>query len=354
MFSLAYLAPEERVALLLKKMRETIKAPFKIDGFEFFLTLSVGLVGREKLKTADAEEALRLADGALNLAKKQGGDIVVHYREEIEKHYRDRLVMESGLRKAISTNELKMYYQPKVSLKTGLVSGVEALIRWQKSDGSFVSPADFIPVAEESGQILEIGDWVLRQTIADVKAWNAVIQRQVDVAINVSAIQLLHKNLVGDISALTDEQGLPRSIVELEITETAALEDFGRAIEKLEGLSRAGFSISLDDFGTGYSSLSYLQQMPVNKLKIDRAFVKDLSRGCKQETLTRTMLEMAHQMGLEVVAEGVETEEQLEILRDWNCEYVQGYLLAKPMPLTNLIDYLQNFSRLDSTRSASA
>jgi len=346
LFCFAYPKDPVDAKILVLGMKEVASEPFDIDGFEFYLHLSVGVVSGKHLQDGNSEDALRLADAALNLAKKRGGQRLVVYESWIAEKHSRRMEIEFGLRAAIQRDQFCLYYQPKISLVTGRVSGVEALLRWEHPEGP-ISPAEFIPIAEETGQVMEIGQWVIRQACKDVAAWNHSLKEPIPVAINVSAMQLLHTDVAKDFLDASKHFGIPLFLLEAEVTETAVIEDFSRALEKLNALHDMGVTIALDDFGTGYSSLNYLQRMPVDVLKIDRSFVQRLRiEALKDDSLVETMIGLAHQLDLCVVAEGVETQEQFDLLNKWECEHVQGYLFAKPMPLTDLLIFFNEFSFL--------
>ncbi len=338
LFCFAYPNDPIEADIIFQRMRESIARPFDIDGFEFYLHLTIGVVAGEHLIESTSEEALRLADGALNLAKQRGGDQIVMYESKIEEEHRQRMRIEMGLRHAQQDKEFELFYQPKIALSTGVIAGAEALIRWRQGE-IYTSPEDFIPVAEDSGQILEIGEWVMRQAVHDMSMWNANRTTPIHVAVNLSVKQLLYSDLAATIAKILKEKGVAFNLLELEITETAALTDFERALERLTELRSLGLKLSLDDFGTGYSSLSYLQRLPVQTLKIDSSFIQELAPGSHNEAIANTVISLAHRLNLDVVAEGVETEAQLNMLRSWRCEYVQGFLLAKPMKLQDFIVY---------------
>jgi len=348
LFCFAYPSDPIDASILIKRMQDEASAPFELEGFEFYLRLSVGMVSGKHLKNGTAEDALRLADAALNLSKKRGRDRVEYESWIAERHNR-RVEIEFGLRTAIQREEFSVFYQPKVSLQTGRICGAEALLRWESEEG-YISPAEFIPIAEETGQIMEVGQWVIEQACKDAAIWNRDSTFQfepIPVAINVSAVQLLHADVAGIIREATEKADIHLGLVEAEVTETAVIEDFSRALVKLQELHDMGVAIALDDFGTGYSSLNYLQRLPVDILKIDRGFVQQLRiEALKNESLVESIVSMAHQLDLKVVAEGVEVEAQAEQLLNWGCEYAQGYLIAKPMSLADFLVFKKEFAPL--------
>ncbi len=344
LFGIAFYESDIDLNALFLLLNEAVSRPLDAQGFEFYLGLNMGVVESSHTRQLSSDEILRRADGALSEAIRDAGRMLVVYQTEIEARAQQRIEMERGLRQALENEEFELFYQPKIDLQSGRVAGAEALLRWRHPEKGFVSPAEFIPVAEESGQILEIGRWVLNRAAEDVEMWNTGQRELVSVAVNISAKQLLHTDLGAVVLAAAERNDIPVNWMELEITETAALSDFDKALERLEQLTRLGIQLSLDDFGTGYSSLSYLQRLPVKTLKIDRSFVQALRPGSKDESLVEAIINMARQLSLYVVAEGVETEEQLQMLKDWRCQSVQGFLLARPMPLDDFIEFKQQFT----------
>lgn len=335
LFALVIPAVAERVEPLFQALQQQVAQVIQTQGFEFFLSLTLGAVALEPNHPACptcAEEVLRRADTALSQGKMRGGNQQIWYAEQMELEHRYRMELESGLRHAITRGELMVYYQPKARITDRCVVGAEALVRWRR-DGQIVSPAEFIPIAEESGQIVAIGEWVLRQACQAAVVWNRHRAEPVSVAVNLSARQLLHGDIVNRVAAVVEETGIPTTLLELEITESAALTDIETTLAKLVALRQLGIKLSLDDFGTGYSSLSYLHRLPVQTLKIDQSFTRYLTLDPAKMAITESIIRMAHQIDLSVVAEGVETAEQLQQLQQWQCDQMQGYLLSRPVPL---------------------
>jgi EAL domain-containing protein (putative c-di-GMP-specific phosphodiesterase class I) len=257
----------------------------------------------------------------------------------MDRQHQVRIEIENGLQHAIEKNELVVYYQPKLCIKTGKIVGSEALLRWIRPGSGMIPPDQFIPIAEDSGQIIPIGEWVLAQACRDAVCWNQQLNEPINVAVNLSSIQLLHSNIVEVVKGILKESGLSASSLELEITESAALTDFDLVIDQLLALQELGIKLSLDDFGTGYSSLSYLHKLPVQTIKIDRSFTQNLSPGSTETAITHSVIKLAQHIGLSVVAEGVETREQLQQFADWQCNQIQGYLIGKPMPFDDFIEF---------------
>jgi EAL domain-containing protein (putative c-di-GMP-specific phosphodiesterase class I) len=249
------------------------------------------------------------------------------------------LALESKLRRAVENEEFILHYQPKVSLETRAIVGVEALIRWQTPDRGLVPPAQFIPLLEETGLILQVGGWALRRAALDHRAWSESGLKAPRVAVNVSAIQLRQRDFVAIVEqAILD--GLAPTAIDLELTESLVMADVRDNIEKLKAVRALGVEIAIDDFGTGYSSLGYLAQLPVQSLKIDRSFIVRMQEEANAMTLVSTMISLARSLGLKVVAEGVETEDQAKFLRLLRCDQMQGYLFSKPVPAAELVRLL--------------
>jgi EAL domain-containing protein (putative c-di-GMP-specific phosphodiesterase class I) len=252
-------------------------------------------------------------------------------------HTLERLALENALRRAIERNEFLLHYQPKINIGSGVVCGMEALVRWQQPGKGLVPPAQFIPLAEETGLIVPIGKWVLRTACARNKAWQDEGLPPLRIAVNLSARQFAQENLVEDVAAILDETGLDPALLELEITESMVMRDPEHAVKLLDRLKSMGVHLSIDDFGTGYSSLSYLKRFPIDSLKIDRSFIQDLPGDGEDAAITQAILAMAHSLRLEVIAEGVETAAQLHFLREHGCDEMQGYHFSKPLPAEDFL-----------------
>jgi EAL domain-containing protein (putative c-di-GMP-specific phosphodiesterase class I) len=270
-------------------------------------------------------------------AKQAGRNTFQFFTAEINQRTRSRAQLGIELRRALEREEFVLYYQPKVELADRRFHGAEALIRWQHPERGLVSPAEFIPVLEETGLIVPVGEWVLKRACEDLKAWQAAGLAVGPVAVNLSARQFRLQDLDARLKAVVAETGVDPSLIELEITESQLMVDPDHAIRVMRSLCDGGMRIAIDDFGTGYSSLAYLTRFPVGALKIDRSFVADVNKDPNDATIVRTIIEMAHSLGFTVVAEGVETEEQATFLRLMRCERAQGYLFARPMPAADLV-----------------
>jgi EAL domain-containing protein (putative c-di-GMP-specific phosphodiesterase class I) len=288
---------------------------------------------------AEVTNLIRNADTAMYRAKDEGRNKYHLFTADLNARVAERLSIESALRHAIARNELLLCYQPKVNLRTGRVAGVEALVRWQHPHRGLVSPAEFIPIAEETGLIVPISEWVLRQACGDALRWGE-LGLDLNVAVNLSARQFRQGDLVSIVErTLRDFSFDPKGLA-LEITESLLMQDTEASRVALNELKDLGPAIYLDDFGTGYSSLAYLKKFPIDALKIDRSFIRDLPGNADDEAITRAILALGHALRMKVVAEGVETREQLEFLNLEGCDEVQGYYFAKPLPFDEIIEWL--------------
>jgi EAL domain-containing protein (putative c-di-GMP-specific phosphodiesterase class I) len=249
--------------------------------------------------------------------------------------------LENSLRQALVQNQFQVYYQPKVCLKSGLILGAEALLRWEHPEDGFISPQDFIPVAEESGLIMEIGQWILTQACKEAASWKREGLPFQHIAVNISGVQVQHAEFARSVKEILDSSGLPAESLELEVTESFLMEDAEASARLLVELRQLGISIAIDDFGTGYSSLAYLTRFPVNKLKIDRSFIGRVCSDAHNAEISRAVITLGHALNMQVVAEGIELEQQLDFLKNEGCDEGQGYLIAKPMPHDEFIAFLK-------------
>jgi len=336
---LADMARQEDGALVAQKIIDRLAAAFEIHGQEVFISASLGIAAYPG-DGADAETLIGAADAAMYRAKQAGRNNFQFFTAEINQRTRSRAQLGVELRRALEREEFVLYYQPKVELANRRFYGAEALIRWKHPERGLVSPAEFIPVLEETGLIVPVGEWVLKRACEDLKTWKAAGLDVGPVAVNLSARQFRLQDLDQRLKAVVAEADIDPSLIELEITESQLMVDPDHAIRVMRSLCDAGMRIAIDDFGTGYSSLAYLTRFPVGALKIDRSFVADVNKDPNDATIVRTIIEMAHSLGFTVVAEGVETEEQATFLRLLRCERAQGYLFARPMPATDLVNRL--------------
>jgi len=297
-------------------------------------------------------DLLKFADAAMYRAKERGRNTFQFYDQAMDTEVRRRATLTAALRRALDREELYLEFQPRQSLFDGRISGVEALLRWDSEEFGMISPATFIPLAEESGLILPIGEWVLAEACHRLCEWRDQGLLDLNVAVNVSVLQLMRGNLAASVSRALEESGLPANRLELELTESVVMANAEQTITLLRDLKRIGVTIAVDDFGTGYSSLIYLKRLPIDTLKIDKEFVGDLTRDPDDAAITSTIITMAHSLGLTVIAEGVETPEQLRYLRSQGCDEIQGFLLARPMEADACLEFLRRYAR--STRSVPA
>lgn len=323
-----------------ERIQNILAAPFNLGGQEVFLTASIG-IALEGAAGERPEDVLHNADMAMYRAKERGKARYESFDVGMRASAVARLQLESNLRRAAEREEFRLYFQPIASLEGGVVTGAEALVRWCHPERGLISPAEFIPLAEETGLIVAIGEWVLRTACAQARAWHAAGHSDLRVTVNFSARQFEHPNLAALIRTVLKETGLTASALELEITESIAMKDVDFSGEILTELSADGIHISIDDFGTGSSSLRYLKRFPIDILKIDQTFVRDLTTDFSDAAITAAMITMAHSLELKVIAEGVETEEQLEFLRFRRCDEIQGYLFSRPVPAEAFTKLLQ-------------
>jgi EAL domain-containing protein (putative c-di-GMP-specific phosphodiesterase class I) len=284
------------------------------------------------------EFMLRDADTALYQAKRRGRDRFELFTVEMHERAMQALQIENDLHQALDRREFRLHYQPIVDLKSGVLSGFESLIRWEHPSRGLVSPADFIPIAEESGLILSIGEWVLRESCRQLSSWieDSGALEHLWISVNVSSKQFVQDNFVGIVRGALTESGIAPDSLKLEITESAMVENIEMVVSVMEELKTLGVRLSIDDFGTGYSSLSYLHRLPLSSLKIDRSFVDQMSNGSENEEIIKTIVALAQSLNLEIIAEGVETSDQLEQLRGLSCQLGQGYLFARPLDVASV------------------
>ncbi|MDR6456479.1 putative bifunctional diguanylate cyclase/phosphodiesterase [Variovorax paradoxus] len=323
------------VAPALQRLLETIAQPAEIDGQRVQVTASLG-VATYPADGADADALLMNADAAMSRAKASGRNNFQFYAAEMNGAIRDRLALCEGLRHAIARREFHLLYQPQVEMGSGRVTGVEALIRWQHSERGLVSPVEFIPLAEETGLIVPIGEWVLRTACFQNKAWQDAGVPAFSVSVNVSARQFRERTLIEQVAQALGDSGLDARFLELELTESMVMEDLEKALQSMKALQAMGVQFSIDDFGTGYSSLSALKRFPIARLKIDRAFVRDIPGDEDDKAIAKAIISLGHELNLRVIAEGVETEQQLDFLRAHGCDEMQGYLFSRPVPPAEL------------------
>jgi diguanylate cyclase (GGDEF)-like protein len=327
------------VVEIIFQINESLKLPFTLGDQELFVTVSIGI----SLSPDDGEDAatlLKNAGAALYRAKEQGGNNYQFYTADMNARALKRLALESNLRRALERQEFEVYYQPRVDINTGGVVGMEALVRWQHPEMGLVLPSEFIPLAEDTGLIVPIGEWVLRTACAQAVAWQKAGSAPLSLAVNLSARQFQQPNLAGVVARVLQEVGLDSHYLDLELTESSIMKNAEAAVRSLGALKEMGVKIAIDDFGTGYSSLGYLKRLPIDMLKIDRSFVRDVATDADDASLVMSIITLAHNLRLRVIAEGVETEEQRRFLHLLRCDEWQGYLLSQPVPARAFAEYL--------------
>jgi PAS domain S-box-containing protein len=338
-FILADLAVPENAAVATRRLLESFREPYVIDGQEIFLSASIGIaVWPHNATTLDG--MMNCVEKSLEDAHEAGGNTFRFFSEAMNQASSNRFLLESEMRKALANNGFKLAYQPKIDLSSGQISGVEALVRWQREDGRMTSPAQFIPIAEETSLILPLGEWILETACRDIQTLNQRFDRQLSVAVNLSARQFQYGRIPQVVDRVLAATGLPAHLLELEITESMVMRDVIEVIAILQDIRQRGIGLAIDDFGTGYSSLAYLKSFPIRTLKIDRSFVLDLERNPDARTICDITVLLAHKLGMNVVAEGVETLEQLKFLNSIGCETIQGYLFSKPLFLADLENFV--------------
>jgi len=317
-------------AKISDKILAVFREPFSVAGHEVFVTASIGMA----MYPADgvtADALLKNADTAMYHVKEQGRNGYQFFAEEMNVRVQERLTTETRLRKALERQEFFLLYQPRIDVASGRIAGVEALLRWQQEDGEVIMPDEFIPLLEETGLIVPVGEWVLQAVCSQGKAWQAAGLPPLIISVNVSARQFHQQNLPQKINEILLETGFPPQFLEIELTESIIIQDVDDTILKLDRLKQMGVRLSIDDFGTGYSSLCYLKRFPIDILKIDRSFVNGLTTDPDDATIVSTIIAMAHNLNMNVVAEGVENRKQLEFIDQHGCKEVQGFLFSRPV-----------------------
>ena len=321
----------DAVASLMERLLDEITLPWITQSGQFDVTSSIGIALYPD-DGGDAQTLLKHADSAMYRAKELGRNNFQFFTEELNAMMTERLELETGLRRALERNQFCLYYQPRVDIRTGAITGAEALLRWRVSDQEMMQPGKFIPVAEETGLIVPIGEWALREACQQNLAWQQAGLSPLVVAVNVSLRQFQRDDFLQTVSSVLQQTGLAAAALELEVTESSVMHNAERLIDMLSNIRALGVHISVDDFGTGYSSLSYLKRFPVDRLKIDRSFVQDILVDKDSEAIVRTIIALGHNLGLKLVAEGVESAEQVAYLLANGCDELQGFYYGRPMP----------------------
>jgi diguanylate cyclase (GGDEF)-like protein len=331
----AAVAGPEQADQLADRIMAAVGEPYAVGGNQVTLTSSTGMAMAPNDGT-EPDLLIRNAQLALSRARSEGRAMRCFFQAEMNAKAQARRLLESDLRKALSVGEFEVFYQPILKFSGSVVSGCEALLRWRHPERGLVSPAEFIPLAEETGLIVPLGSWVLRQACTEAASWPNALK----VAVNVSSVQFHNRGLLGTVMAALTESGLPTNRLELEITESVLLGDDSHTLETLHQLRKIGVPISLDDFGTGFSSLSYLQKFPFNKIKIDRSFVKGIGASQKTMVIMSALINMATGLEMNITAEGVETQAQFDWLKSAGCTEAQGYLISRPLPAANFRSFV--------------
>jgi len=326
-----------RAIHVAERILASLTEPFVLSGREFFVTASIG-IALSPQDGDDISQLMKNADTAMYHAKERGKNNFQFYQAEMNASALERLELESDLRHALEQHQFVLHYQPQFIADGRTLTGVEALLRWQHPGRGLVPPCNFIPALEELGLVVDVGDWVLGEACRQIAAWHRDGVAVPKVSVNLSARQFADGRLGQRIAATLQTSGISPSCLELELTESILMQDVGEAMRILESLKRLGPSIAIDDFGTGYSSLNYLKAFPIDVLKIDRSFVDGLPKGEQDAQIARAIIAMAHSLSMSVIAEGVETQAQLDFLREHGCDEAQGFYLGRPMPAEKLQD----------------
>nr|WP_290223933.1 GGDEF domain-containing response regulator [Trichocoleus desertorum] len=338
---------KQAVADIAQEILERLSLPFVLEGQEVFVSTSIGI----SLYAEDADNIdalIKQADAAMQSAQKQGGNHYEFYAASMNLGSLNQLLLEANLRHALERLEFQVYYQPKVSLTTGEIVGAEALIRWFSPTQGFISPAEFIPLAEETGLIVPLDEWVITTACTQVRQWQIAEFPPLQVAVNLSGLQFHQTNLVERVTQILHQTQLDPQYLELELTEGVIMQNTDATVHRLDQLKDLGIQIAIDDFGTGYSSLSYLKQFSFDTLKIDRCFVQNISCDSKNAAITTAMIQMAHDLELKVIAEGVETSSELAFLQQQACDEMQGYFFSRPVPAHEFEQLLVTGRRLSN------
>jgi diguanylate cyclase (GGDEF)-like protein len=337
---ITYMSNTRDLSQVAQRICDILSQLFIIGSHEIFITVSIGITVCP-IDSDDVDTLLKNADTAMYNAKDKGRNNYQFYTESMNAGAIERFTMTNQIRKALTSNEFQLYYQPQLDAYSGKIIGVEALVRWMHPEMGLLLPGSFIPIAEETSLIVPIGEWILQTACAQNKIWQSFNLSPTRVAVNISSIQFMQKNFVKTVKRILTETGLDPSYLELELTESLLMQHAEATITTLAELKAVGLKLAIDDFGTGYSSLSYLKRFPINTLKIDKSFVKDIDKDPDSAAIVKAIIAMAHNLNLAVIAEGVETEQQLAFLQEYGCDQIQGYLFCRPLSPDALIQFLQ-------------
>lgn len=330
------------IDLTAQRLIDAFAEPFVVGGYSVYVGVSVGIA----LYPADGTTVETLqsnADAALHQAKMQGRGILRFFSPELTRRAKERVALNADLRRALGREELRLHYQPQIDLFSGEIVGVEALVRWQHPERGMIAPGEFIPIAEDSGLVVPLGDWVLHEACRQIKAWSDAGLAPRKTAVNVSPVQLSRGQLVQSVKDALEQSGIAPAQLEIEITESFVMLDREQSFKSIAELKTLGVRLSIDDFGTGYSSLGFLQQLEVHTLKIDLSFVHDMATNSGNASIVKAVIALGHSLDLEVVAEGVEDEVQMRLLRSMRCDVMQGYLVSRPLPADDMTRFLTSF-----------
>jgi predicted signal transduction protein with EAL and GGDEF domain len=328
------------VSALADKILKALIIPFELRDHELFITTSLGISMCPE-DGQDTEDIVKKADIAMYHAKATGRNNVQFYDNGMDQNASRRFVISNSLRRGLEQNEFRVFYQPKVDIATGQIVAMEALVRWEHPELGLLSPAEFIQLAEESGLIMQLGEWVLRESCMQNVMWLSEGIRDLRVAVNLSGYQLQHSSLLATIRKVLNDTGMPPEHLELEITESVIMQNADFAVSVLSEISELGIHISIDDFGTGYSSLAHLKRFSVNTLKIDKSFVREVDLSTTDAAIATAIIAMGNSLNLNVIAEGVETQSQFDFLKFNNCDQAQGFLFCRPLPPGELLELLR-------------
>jgi diguanylate cyclase (GGDEF)-like protein len=335
------LAHPDTILAILHKLREAFETTVPVAEQDIYLRFSAG-ISVYPFDGSDAETLMRNAEAAMYRAKANGRNQYQFYAPEMNARGQELLTLETALLRALDRNEFQLYYQPQLDLRNGRIAGMEALLRWERAGIGLVAPTDFIPLLEEIGLIVPVGEWALRNACMQYRKWREAGLAPLRISVNVSARQFNEQSLLDRVQQAIRDEGIPPNHLELEITESTAMHDVQLTADILDALDALGVRLAIDDFGTGYSSLAYLKRFPLDVLKIDRAFVQDTADNENVSAIAEASISLGHKLGLEVVAEGVETAEQMQFLRAHECDMIQGYYFSRPILVDDLVRFVAN------------